>query len=505
MRASLSTDKTRVNIRWMPRTGYGNSWFCVFVLNLRVRFIYAPEGVEQYTAVPVPYGQTQVSIQILPMGRMANPSRDYSHVARGLESIDSKRATLEWAFSAEVIAPDVDSDGGYTSAWSLAGLAYARNVECVAGKPTRGRLRLLLTVAAGTATVQLLRHGQIVAEGAGMVSALPGTVTLAEMNDSGLSGSLTLAASVANSDGDLFVRWPASMRIYRDTSSPPTTLRDTVLFDGEQAVRWSEDSDLAAGTHYYKLVPLSDTGDAGTAAAILSVTIPAPPAPPTLLAYLSGAAAAIVCSFIKSTTAGATYRAYVQHCDGTTIDFDNIAATAIANATQIALPAITGYPGTARVVVRAVLAGFEEQNQSVLEIEFDAGGARVPARPNACHLDPQSLDVTSGLTAAIKAVYDSNGQAGSATQAKLFARAPGGAYNYAAPIDTETLIARVDGVKIANFSYIFASTGWYYLRALAYTAAGTPSPYADCPEILIYVSDVDAPAPVNTSAVLARG
>jgi hypothetical protein len=504
-RASLSSDRTRVDVRWMPRSGYGNSWWCVFVLNIRVRFVHAPEGVEQYTAVPIPYGCTQVSVQVLPMGRMGDPARDYSHVARGLEATDSKRVTIEWAFTPEPINPDPESDGGYTSAWSLTGLAYARNVECVAGWPSRGRLRLLLTVASGTATVQLLRSGQVVASGCALVSALPGTIALVAANASGLAGALTLAADVADFDGDLYVRWPASMQILRDTFSPPTTLRATVDFDGEQAVRWSESADLPGGSYYYRLVPISDTDDAGTASAILGVVIPAPPAAPTALAYKSGAAAATICQFVKSTTVGATYRAYVQHCDGSGIDFDTIAATAIANATQIILPAITGYPGTARVVVRAVLAGLEDQNQAVLSIGYDAAGARVLPIPNPGQLDAQSLTVEDGLTATLDAVYDSNGEAGVATQTKLFSRAPGGAYNYAVPLDTETLTERVAGVKTASLSYTFATPGWYYLRAIAYTAAGTPSAAADCPELLVYVSDTDMPAPTNVSAVIARG
>lgn len=501
----LSSDKTRLHIRFKPRAGLADEWFVVYLSGRKLAHVLAPSTPETVVECAAPYGSTELAVHVLHVGGCSDTLTDLAHVARGWESIDSRRVTLQFAYTPEVLQPDAENDGGYTSAWALAGLGYGVNVETAPPHITRGRLRLLLTVAAGTATVTLQRHNVTVAAGSALVASLPGTVTLAEANGSGLSGSLTLAAAVADTTGWLYVRWPKAVRIYRDAFNPPTTLRATVLFEGRNAARWVEASNLAAGTHYYKLAPLSDTDDEGTAASVLTVSIPAPPAPPTNLAYKSGAATATVLQFTGSTTSGATYRAYLQQPGDAAMDFNTIAATAIAGATQIALPAVTGYAGTARVVLRAVYAGLEEQNNTVIEIEYDAAGVRVAPRPNPASLDETSLDVDAGLTVNIAGIYDANGEAGTATQIKLFSRAPGGAYNYASPDDTETLVAAGLGLKKATLSKTFASAGWYYLRALAYTAAGVPSNYADCPELAVYVSDSDIAAPTNVQASVARG
>lgn len=503
---TISADGTRLIVRFRPRAGLGNSWFLVYAFGRKLAHVLARESAETLVEAPVPYGSTEIAVHVLHAGGCADPLFDVSHVVRGRESIDCRRVTLQWAWAPAVIPPDSENDGGYTSAWSLAGVAYARNVETDPPHVTRGRLRLILSVAAGTATVALQRHGVTVASGSAAVASLPATVALAEQNGSGLSGSLTLAAAVADTTGWLYVRWPAFMRVLRDTGSPPTTTRATVPFDGRSAMRWTEPSNVAAGTHYYRLVPISDTDDVGTASAILEVIIPSPPAPPTSLAYASGSAAATVLSFVKSTTAGATYRAYLQHIDGDAMDFDTPAATAPADSVSITLPAITGYPGTARVVLRAVSpGGVEEQNNTVLSIEYDAAGARVALRPNAASLDEASLEVDDGLTLSIDALYDAMGEAAVATTVKLFTRAPGAAYNYASPDATGTLASAGMGLKKKALSVTFGAAGWYYLRVVAYTSAGTPSEYSDCPEIPVYVSDADVDAPTNVQAAVARG
>jgi hypothetical protein len=495
-----------IEVAFMPRDGTGDNWFGVYLNGRKAEHLRATGGKEAITCVPRPWGSNDFSVHVIPLGGCGDPAADFSNVARGVEAADSQRVTLQMAFSPAVLQPDSEEDAGYTSTWSLSGIAYASNVERVSQLLTRGRLEVVLDEDGTDVSVTLNCNGKPVASGTAALATLPASVTLAAENGSGLTGAVTIAATVQDKTFDLYVRWPTSMRVLRDTSDPPSTVRATIAFDGRQAVNWTEPSDLAAGTYYYRLQPISDTGQAGTATDSLTAVVAGPPDPPTALAYSSGTAAATVCSFTASPTTGRTYRAYMQTIGASTFDFEVIAATAASGATTITLPAIVGYPGTARVVVRAVSSGgVEEQNLTTLELEYDAAGARVAPRPNPASLDLTTLAVTSGLTASIAGRYDSNNEPGTATRIKLFKRAPGGAYDYANPDDNEALANLGSGVKGATFSVTFATAGWYYLRALAYTAASVPSTAADCPEIQVYVSDAAVAAPTNVQAHVSRG
>jgi hypothetical protein len=504
VRTRLVTGGT-LEVAFMPRSGEGDTWFGIYLNGRKVVHVFAADAKEYVTRIPLPWGSNEAAIHVIPLGGCGDPAADFSHVARGVEASDSQRVTIQLAFTPEVIQPDSEEDAGYTNSWSLTGIAYAQNVERLPPLLTRGRLECVLDENGTNVTVTLNCHGKSVATGTLALASLPGVVTLAEANSSGLSGVVTVAASVADKTFDLYCRWPASMRVLRDTSNPPTTLRATVSFDGRQAINWTEPSDLAAGTHYYKLQPVSDTGQAGTASSVLTTVIAGPPEPPAALAYASGAAAATVCSFTASSTVGATYRAYMQTIGAASFDCETIAATALAGATSITLPAITGYAGTVRVIVRAVSGGIEEQNLAVLKIEYDATGARVAPRPNPAALDQGTIAVTTGLTMVIAGRYDSNNEAGTATRIKLFKRSPGGSYDYTSPDDNEALVDLGAGVKGATFSLTFSTAGWYYLRACAYTAASISSTPTDCPEIQVYVSDSAMAAPTNIQAHVSRG
>jgi hypothetical protein len=170
----------------------------------------------------------------------------------------------------------------------------------------------------------------------------------------------------------------------------------------------------------------------------------------------------------------------------------------------ITLPAISGYAGLARVILRATDGGVEEKNLAVLELEFTAAGAYVLPRPNTPQLRVDGIAVTGGLTAGVTALYDPAGEKGVATKLQLFTRTPSGSYNYAAPADEENLAA--SGVlRGASLSKTFAVAGWYYLRVLAATAAGVQSDPADAPERLLWVSAENLPAPAYPRATVSRG
>lgn len=491
-----------LRLRAKPAANYGDAFFAFHVQTAKVLNAYLREGEETTVFAPLPYGEELVAVAVFRLGRLADPGYDAYRVARSFQADEAARVTATFAWPAEVA--DVKVDGAdLTSAWSLSGLVYGRNVAAVPGRPTRGKLDVAITNADSTITVTLSRLGVVVASGSAAYTESTVAVSLAAVNESGLSGSVVVdTTGGAAWSGELVVRWPASMQILRGTSSPPSTVAGTVAFDGQAGATWTEAADLTPQAYYYALRAVSDTGETGTASTPESVTVPGAPGAPAALAYKSGTAAAAVASFTASPTAGATYRAYVADADDGSFDFDTPDATAAAGATEITLPALA-YPGVSRVIVRAVAAGVEEQNLNAVEIEFDAAGAYVPKRPNGAYLDEGRLVVTAGRALAAVAVYDPSNQAAAPTGVKLFARDPGGAYDYGAPVATAAVVD-AGGLKTAALAYTFGADGWYWLRAVPYNADGLAD-VADCPESTLYLCD-DAPAaPTDGAFRVARG
>jgi hypothetical protein len=496
----LSQDQTSVRLRFKPRAGWGDAFFAVFMDARQVAHLWCPEGSEQSVRCALPWGSSSASFLALRVGRLADPSLDLRRVARTFET-DSRKVSLDLPFDPEVLGAVKGEDNGvYCSNWALTGLDFLRNVTPLKPFKTRAYLDLDLAVSGGNVTVTLSKAGVAVAAGTG---AKGGTVTLAEQNGSGLSGSVDVASGVVTTAGaKVYVRWPATVQVLRGATSPPTTVVANVAFNGQNLRRWTEAADLAAGTWYYRVRAVSDTGKPG-ALTELPFTIQDVPDAPSDLAYKSGNAAATVLQFTPSPTAGATYRAYLQQIGAELIDLENVAATAPAGSNRITLPAITGYPGIARAVVRAVKAGLEERNLDTVELEYDAAGAFVPARPNAPDLSEATEAVTGGLTLDIVATYDPAREKGVATHVHLYKRAPGGSYG-GTPDAQADLTQAANGLKEAALELTFGADGWYYVQARAATAQNVESPAAACPEYLVYVADT-APAAPAVEGQVSRG
>ena len=490
-----------------PRANYGNDYFAVGLNARPIENVYAKEGLETKIFCPLPWGARTFAVMPVRIGALSDPKYLISKVLRVYEALQNKRVTLKITFKPKVIEPLLN-DNAYTSAWTITGLRKNAHTLPVAGHPQWGRMTLTISVSGGVVTLTLKVGTYAVASGSATILGAPFTVNLTASNSSGVTASCTVAAAVASTDATIDVRWPYSMRVLRDTTDPPTTLRATVLFRGDNVIRWTEPEDLASGTYYYRDQPVSDTGDVGTASSSVSKVITAPPTAPTSLAYSSGNAAAMVLSFLNSATAGATYRAYLPIVIGNQMSLNDIQATKAAGtpsaSNTITLPAITGYPGTIPVLVRAVSGGVEERNGNILFLEFDSSGVFIPARPNTPGLQRDSIAITSGLSLAARATYDPTNEKGVATTIQLFKRTPSGSYNYNSADASGTLASSVGTLKAANLSYVFASAGYYYVRVLAATAGGVQSPSADAPELLVFVSAEDMPADTALEAVLGR-
>lgn len=482
----------------MCSPGRGDEYFGIYRNSKLMRVYFAESNViTDWISISRDPGHTTQFIVIISHGFSGDPANSFPELSRKFELDESQRITARWPWQLHE-AGSYDDTNAYTSNWDLSGLEYDETRR-VKGWITRGVLDFDLAVSGGNVTVTV-RNGQTtLATG---TAAVGGTVTLAESNSSGVSGSVDVAAGVATtSDLHLLLRWPESMKYKRDSVSPPTTVRKTVNFNEIKEASFTEESDLSAGTYYVRLQPVSDTGDDGDESSITAVVVPGTPEPPTNIAYSSGNAAATVVSWTASATAGATYNIYVQQPGGC-MDFDTPTQTEVAGSTQTTLPAISPTTGTAYVVVKALHSGVESRNRNFLALEYDSG-AYVAPRPNDCTINRESEDVTSGRSLSIKGTYDSSQEEGTATQLQLFTRTPSGSYNFASPDNTANLDNGIRGVKTATLSYTFASNGHYYITMKAVTAGGVQS-LNQAAEIPVFVSDANIEAQATFDISIAR-
>jgi hypothetical protein len=476
-----------VNLRFMAAAGLGNAYYSIWRNSRLVTKVYVKEGVE-FGPIEIQKIGSKNSILILREGQLADPGYMNLYVVRDFESATSSKFTLKWTWQHEVIGDPT----GLLTAWTLTGLT-PEDADPVIDSLTRGRLYYDLVVSGGNVDVTVRSTTTTLATGSG---AFPGTIALAGL----VSGSVDVGASAATaSDNEFFVRWPRYMRVYRDTTDPPTSLRGTVYFDRKSTGTFVESSDLAAGTYYYRIRPYSDTDDAGTISGSVSNVLGGPPRPPSNLTYSSGNAAATVLGFNRSLTAGATYRLYLRTIGAAFVNLYDIAATAIAGtpgaAATINMPAVTGYPGTVRAMLRAVNGGTEEKGLLTLDIEYDAAGNRVAPRPNTPGINKQTLATVAGRTVQFTGTYPVFNEKGTGTHLQTFYRTPAGSYNFASPASTHALgsLDAEHGIKTAACSFTLPGNGWYYVTIKARTSGSVQSAdYAT--EHLVYASDVDAAA-----------
>jgi hypothetical protein len=334
------------------------------------------------------------------------------------------------------------SESGQLTGWSLAGVKRFTNCYPAEFRPTWGMLDCSLTDAGGTRTVVLSMRGLTVAQGSRVGD---GAITLAEANDSGISGSVTVAYTGDAPAAKVVIRFPAKVRFHYKTSqftAPnfPRTAEGEIFDDGYSNAFTFRSAKLAAGTYYVVSHQVDEDGNesSGLFAGGDSLAIVAPPEPPTSLAYASGDSTNTVVQWTASATSGATYNIY-DSLDGLEMDLSTPNHTHIAGAgtlTQALASIGAGFAGKRYILVRAVKTGVEEGNMAILEIEY-VSGARVAPRPNAPLI---GRDITvSGRTLTIPVVIDITNQKAATATVKLFVYAPGGSPNYAAPDATATV------------------------------------------------------------------
>jgi hypothetical protein len=333
-----------------------------------------------------------------------------------------------------------------------------------------------------------------------------GLITLQEVRQSGLSGSVNVTASSGVISGELSleIRFPQSYKIHYDTASLSFPRAEQMaIHDDGRSNRFHALSDiLPAGTYHTAIVSVSDSGVENTPVASQTVELGGPPNPPSSVVYASGNATATVISFVASSTSGATYNVYASQINEP-INLQTPIGTHVAGTGTLTqtLPAISGTPGLRRVLIRAVNSGVEEQNANMLKLEYNAAGNIIGDRPNVPRL--KNISVASGRQITIQAVYTTAYQAASSTQAQLFIAPENTAIDYAIPLDAQSWSDDVGGVRVATLTATAPSDGFYIVAVRAISAAGVQD--AGTANERVHVSTSTPPEVALFSAIPARG
>lgn len=151
------------------------------------------------------------------------------------------------------------------------------------------------------------------------------------------------------------------------------------------------------------------------------------------------------------------------------------------------------------IVVRATKASVEEQNGSVWEVELDAAGAIVAARPAKATIVSIA---TSGLSLTVTGGYISDNAAGTAATLDLYVIAAASTLNPSSPDQNAGLSgSEVNGFQSVTFpAHTVGASGWYKVYILARTAGNVRSALYD--ERYIYLS-TDTPNAVTLAKVYA--
>jgi len=474
----LIQDDTAILVKFIPATGFGNSWFSIYLNGIHQTSVFAAEGTMSQQVIESNNGKN--SIAVLWTGEQ-QLVRQPSAVAETEKT--GQKVTLAWNWVYDIIG----NPASELSNWTLSGLT--REWTEPGGVLTRRQLQIASDETGGTVAITGTRNGLEVFSGSAAQGA---TATLTQSNGSGISGTVDVGATAADADETLHLRLPSSMEIFRDTSSSPTTSVASVGYNESDVASYVETSALASATYYYRMRATSDTADVGDYGTDVTIDVPGTPDAPEDLAYSSGNAAATVLSFTASDTVGATYNLYMAAIGATILPVQTPVATAIAGSTTITMPAVTGYAGSVRVLLRAESVGIEEKNGNELVLEYDAAGAFVVARPNTPEV---TLDtVTTGTTISMAVTYDSTNELGVGVTAQLFTRVPTGTFDFTTVEDSDAL-AGTGTIKTGTLAVTLAN-GWHYVTSKVATAGGIQSA-VEAQEQLVYVSDtnISSPAP----------
>ncbi|HUW45648.1 MAG TPA: hypothetical protein VMW50_07605, partial [Dehalococcoidia bacterium] len=208
------------------------------------------------------------------------------------EADDASRLQINWT-----AGYDLGDTTSQFASWALSGIKRFLNCEQVGTYGTRGVIWIeLKTISGTTRSLRLWANGRIVGEGS---RTGDGTITIAELNASGLSGTvaLTYSADIVRGDAQIDLRWPGSYNVHYSLSTltyPRTP--EAVVSDREVDNFIYLTPVLASGAWNYAVQAVGDD-----AIELLPVSAPvdspkaigSPPLPPSILGATGNAATGI--------------------------------------------------------------------------------------------------------------------------------------------------------------------------------------------------------------------
>ena len=287
--------------------GYGNQWSAIVSDKHVVEIIFIAEGeTKTRFASYDPLFTGTHAVSAFPLGDWDSDGDVDVQIGQA-DYVADKGGSAQIDFDAVMQVAEAWGDSAQLSAWSLVGLSRFATSRPGALK-TQAKVDVTIADVAGTRTVTLSVGGTTVASGSRVGN---GVITLAAQNNSGLSGSVTIAYT-ADVSADCWItgRWAESYTVQIGAAS-------VIIADNGRGDRLSATLvELTAGLNNYSITAVSDTGITGTAFNG-SITIPGRPGAPGVLSYFSGGWANTVVQAAASATVGATYRLYdVEVLDG---------------------------------------------------------------------------------------------------------------------------------------------------------------------------------------------
>ena len=369
-------------------------------------------------------------------------------------------------------------DSGQLTAWALSGIKRFSNMRPYVIWRNWAQLDITLANSGGTYTVTVALNGLTICSGS---RAGNGSITLAEANSSGVSGSVTVTFSgEITSGGYVIARWPeryaVHYRIGAAWGAPdfPRTAESYLLDDGHANVFDWRSAALAAGTYQTTIHQRDEGANESAGTTTQAIVLSLPPGAPGTPTWSSGGAAATIVAFAASATAAATYNVYDSGDTGI-LDVATISGTHAAGTgtlTQTLAAINLAYTGMRYVLVRALDGGVEEGSLKILTIEY-AAGVVVPPRPPRPGV--RQLVSVSGRTLTVITSVDHAEQLAAPATIELYVVASGGGFNYASAQSSTAVAAAQQGVSVKSLSYLAPGDGDYDFAARTVTSGGTQS------------------------------
>lgn len=520
----LSDDEVEVQLR--AALGWEQNWICWADGGLSNVFrVTTAEPAVRVSLALDPTWATHI-VYAFPLGCWENVPGDASlELLRNIVEV-SLGVAIDAEWDAPTYIREAYNDSGQLSTWTLTGLERFTNCNRIDGAPTQARLEITLTTVGGVHTLELSAGNAVVARGS---RTGDGEITLSAVNNSGLSGKVTLAYSAditAATEAYVTISWPSEYTLAEGSDAL------AVVADNGYGNRFAAHIDadanglpLAAGVHNLKLKLKSDanveTAYGSTTPITLSYRTPSPSAPQYLdgdctdtrisfttatPAWTASTAKAVRQWVVPSTgpagyayectvagathatveptwptTLGATvvdgsvtwtcrpavtYRVYDAFLDGAAkYEATPTAAAAGSGSITVTLPSIPSASGTRRVHITALCNGVEDLAGLTLDIVY-VSGAVYPPGPNIPGFKISSI---SGRMLTLTYDYDGGWDDVTPTHVKMWLVAEGASPNWSSP-DVSQAIAVANEFSRRTSTVAATAAGDGYYRWIVRTA-----------------------------------